>query len=66
MTTHEILNIGFRKGNSPASNEYINGIVKVQVNAEQVIGVFITGIKLNSVKSVDELLYICKRVNAHA
>ncbi|HMR82742.1 MAG TPA: hypothetical protein PKE30_06410 [Niabella sp.] len=66
MTTHEILNIGFQKGNSPASDEYINGIVKVLVNAEQVIGVFITGIRLSCVKSIDELQYICKRVNAQA
>ena len=67
MTTHEILNIGFQKGNTSFSGEYTNGIVKVRVDAaDQVIGVFVTDIQLNCIRSIDELKYICKRVNAQA
>ncbi|GAB3424468.1 hypothetical protein [Niabella aquatica] len=66
MTTHEIVSIGFRKEISPVADEYINGIVKVQVDADQVVGVFVTGIRLSCIKSIDELQYICKRVNAQA
>lgn len=66
MTTHEIVNIGFQKENI-VSDEYINGIVKVRVDAtDQVIGIFVTDIQLNCIRSIDELKYVCKKVNAHA
>lgn len=66
MTTHEILNLGFQKAGAVLFNEYTNGIVKVQVDADEVTGVFITDIKINGIKNIDELMYICKKVNAKA
>lgn len=66
MTTHEILNLGFQKDCNIPSDEYTNGIVKVQINADEVTGVFVTGIKIDGINNIEELMYICKKVNAKA
>ncbi len=66
MTTYEILNLGFQKAGTALFNEYTNGIVKVQVNADEVTGVFVTDIRVNGIKNIDELMYMCKKVNAKA
>ena len=69
MTTlNEILNIGFQehKINAPTFDEYTNGMVKVLVSSGIVVGVFIMEIKVNGVQDIEELSYICKKVNARA
>jgi pyruvate/2-oxoglutarate dehydrogenase complex dihydrolipoamide acyltransferase (E2) component len=66
MTTHEIINLGFQQANSIAVNEYVNGLVKVQTEDNNVTSVFVTNIKVNSIKSIDELQYLCKRLNITA
>lgn len=66
MTTHEIISLGFQKANSIAVNEYVNGLVKVQMEDNSVTGVFVTNIKVNSIKSIEELQYLCKRLKISA
>ena len=66
MTTHEIINLGFQKANSIAVNEYVNGLVKVQTENNNVTSVFVSNIKVNSIKSIEELQYLCKRLNISA
>jgi hypothetical protein len=66
MTTHEIIGLGFQQANSIAVNEYVNGLVKVQTENDNVTSVFVTNIKVNSIKSIEELQYLCKRLNITA
>ncbi|MCH5688328.1 hypothetical protein LWM68_31140 [Niabella sp. W65] len=66
MTTHEIINLGFQKANAVTADEYVNGLVKVQTENNSVTGVFVTNIKVNSIKSIEELQYLCKRLNISA
>ncbi len=66
MTTHEIISLGFQKAHSMAVNEYVNGLIKVQTEDNNVTSVFVTNIKVNSIKSIEELQYLCKRLNITA
>ncbi len=66
MTTHEIINLGFQKANSISVNEYVNGLVKVQLEDNNVTGVFVTNIKVNSIRNIEELQYLCKRLKISA
>lgn len=66
MTTHEIINLGFQRANNLATNEYVNGLVKVHTEDNNVTGVFVTDIKVNSIKNIQELQYLCKRLNISA
>lgn len=63
MSTYELMNNGFRKANEMRSTEFRNGIVTVKMEPDENASVFITDVKINGVKSIDELMYICKRVN---
>lgn len=69
MTTlNDLINNGFQAYNQHAANidEYTYGMVKVHVAGEVVVNVFVADIKINCARDIDELMYICKRVNAHA
>lgn len=69
MTTlNEIINSGFQKfrTNTSAVAEYIHGIVKVQVAEGVVTNVFVMDVKISCARNINELMYICKRVNAAA
>lgn len=66
MTTHEIMELGFLKESGYSTESYSNGIVKVLFNNGEVIGVYITGIKVDGLKEIDQLRYLCKKVNAVA
>jgi hypothetical protein len=69
MTTlSEIINNGFQayNVNTTTFDEYIHGMVKVHVAGDVVVNVFVMDIKINCAKDIDELMYICKRVNAQA
>lgn len=69
MTTlTDILNNGFieLKNNPATFDEYTYGMVKVHVSAGVVVNVFVTDIKVKGVEDIDELMYMCKRVNQYA
>ncbi|MCH5720725.1 hypothetical protein [Niabella hibiscisoli] len=66
MTTHEIISLGFQKANSISVNEYVNGLVKVQLEDNNVTNVFVTNIKVNSIRNIEELQYLCKRLKISA
>lgn len=63
MSTFELINNGFQKANKIAINEYKKGIVTVKLEADEMATVFITNIKINGIRNMDELMYMCKRVN---
>ncbi|WP_346239120.1 hypothetical protein ABDK00_010310 [Niabella insulamsoli] len=69
MTTlNEIINNGFQAFNinTTVFDEYTCGMVKVHVAGDVVVNVFVMDVKINCAHDIDELMYICKRVNARA
>ncbi|GAB3026981.1 hypothetical protein GCM10027051_34780 [Niabella terrae] len=66
MTTNEIQSIGFQKDYSNSYNHYINGLVKVQIDENRVIDVFVNDVKINGIHKLEELMYICKKLNISA
>lgn len=66
MTLSEINELGFQHQNAATLGEYTNGVIKVCIDESGATNVYVTGIKLISIKKIEELKYLCKRLGGIA